>query len=388
MNPSIQFKKTTSLPLLMAFVLACFGLSPTAQAVDPPPDGGYPNQNTAEGHDALRDLTTGSDNTAIGFEALASNSSGDSNTAAGSGALTSNTTGLENTAIGFQAMESNTSGFDNVATGRLALWRNTTGFYNTADGIVALADNTTGHNNTATGGAALVSNTTGFENTADGFNALDGNTTGHANLALGFLAGSNLVDGNNNIYVGNAGGGPHESNKIRIGQNGTHRHTFIAGISGVTVPNGVTVIIDGKGQLGTVTSSDRYKDEIKPMDKASEAILQLKPVTFRYKAEIDPDKIPQFGLVAEDVEKVNPDLVVKDAEGKVYTVRYEAVNAMLLNEFLKEHRKNQEQETTIAELQATTARQQKQIEALTAGLQKVSAHLELSKPAPQVTDND
>src|SRR5207253_4718610 len=156
---------------------------------------------------------------------------------------------------------------------------------------------------------------------------------------------------------------------------------FIAGISGATVAGGVSVIIDSNGHLGTVTSSARFKDGIKPMDKASEAILALQPVTFRYKHELDPEGIAQFGLVAEQVEKVNPDLVARDEQGKVYSVRYEAVNAMLLNEFLKEHRKNERQEATIA-------RQQKQIEALTAGLQKVNDQLEISKATPIVVVNN
>jgi uncharacterized coiled-coil protein SlyX len=153
--------------------------------------------------------------------------------------------------------------------------------------------------------------------------------------------------------------------------------------------------VNASGQLGTVGSAARFKQNIKPMDKASEAILALKPVTFRYKREFDPDGIPQFGLVAEDVEKVNPDLVARDAQGKPYTLRYEAVNAMLLNEFLKEHRTVQELKSTVAKQEATAAtqeaiiaRQQKQIEALTAGLQKVSARLEVSKPAPQTVLNN
>ena len=184
--------------------------------------------------------------------------------------------------------------------------------------------------------------------------------------------------------------------KIRIGQQGTQTATYVAGIYGKTVASGtkVGVMINSTGKLGTVVSSARFKEAIKPMDKASEAILALEPVTFRYKQELDPDGIPQFGLVAEQVEKVNPDLVVRGEDGKVMTVRYEAVNAMLLNEFLKEHRNVAEQQSTIAELksavakqQATNAQQQQQIEALTAGLQKVSAAVELNKPAPtQVAD--
>jgi hypothetical protein len=205
------------------------------------------------------------------------------------------------------------------------------------------------------------------------------NTTGSFNIALGANAGDSLTTGSNNIDIGNEGRAG-EANTIRIGRGGTHANNFIAGISGVIVAGGVGVIIDNNGKLGTVVSSERFKHEIKSMDKASEAILALKPVTFRYKKELDPAGIPQFGLVAEQVEKVNPALVARDAEGKVFTVRYEAVNAMLLNEFLKEHREVQEQKATIA-------KQQKQIEALTAGLQKVSDQLELSKPAPQVVNN-
>jgi uncharacterized coiled-coil protein SlyX len=235
--------------------------------------------------------------------------------------------------------------------------------------------------------------TTANNNTAVGFNSLSTNTTGGSNIALGESAGINLTTGGNNIDIGNRGVAG-ESNTIRIGKSGTQTTTVIAGITGTTVAGGVGVIIGSNGKLGTVVSSARFKGDIKPMDKASEAILALKPVTFRYKKELDPDGIPQFGLVAEDVEMVNPDLVARDAAGKVYTVRYEAVNAMLLNEFLKEHHKNQEQEATIALLkstdakqEATIAKQQKQIEALTTAVQKVSAQLELSKPAPQTVQN-
>jgi uncharacterized coiled-coil protein SlyX len=213
------------------------------------------------------------------------------------------------------------------------------------------------------------------------------------NIALGSNAGANLTTGSNNIEIGNrdvAG----DAAKIRIGKVGTRTATFIAGIHGVTVASGVGVVVSSTGQLGTVTSSARFKEAIKPMDQASEALLKLEPVTFRYKEELDPDRIPQFGLVAEQVEKVNPDLVVRDANGKVNTVRYEAVNAMLLNEFLKEHRRVQEQAATTSKLEAIVARQnemiakqQKQIEALTATVQKVSDQIALSKPAPQLVAN-
>jgi hypothetical protein len=208
---------------------------------------------------------------------------------------------------------------------------------------------------------------------------------------LGNFAGANLTTGNNNIDIGNQGVAG-ETGTIRIGVVGTQTATFVAGIMGKTVPMSTPVFVNANGQLGTTPSSERFKDAIKPMDKTSEAILALKPVTFHYKKELDPKGIPQFGLVAEEVEKVNPDLVVRDANGKAYTVRYEAVNAMLLNEFLKEHRTVQEQKATIAQLkqdfQSRLAEQQKQIEALTTGLQKVSAEVEANKPAPQVVDNN
>ena len=265
---------------------------------------------------------------------------------------------------------------------------------NTATGDYALFNLTTGTRNTAIGFQALNTNTTGGKNTAIGFLALQNNTTGNNNIALGYSAGI-FTAGDNNINIGNVGA--EESDTIRIGTvNGRgirdfQRNTYIAGISGVTIAAGVPVMIDADGHLGSTTSSERFKDEVKPMDKASEAILALKPVTYRYKKELDPDGIPQFGLVAEQVEKVRPDLVARDKEGKPYSVRYEAVNAMLLNEFLKEHETAQDQGETIARLQ-------KQIEALTVGLEKVNAQLaaaslsrgglEVSKMMPRVVVKD
>src|SRR5438128_2110395 len=353
------------------------------------------DENTAIGAAALASNTTGHENTAVGVQALQDNETGKNNTAVGDSALLINTEGDSNTAVGFESLVSNQTGVGNTASGAQALFGNTTSNFNTAVGFAALLHNTTingvsGDNNTAVGVQALFHNTTGDFNTAEGFNALL-NNTGNNNIAIGSNAGSSLSTGDNNIDIGNVGVAG-ESNKIRIGTKGTQKNTFIAGISGVTVAGGVGVIIDNSGHLGTVVSSERFKDGIKPMDKASEAILALQPVTFRYKQELDPDGIPQFGLVAEQVEKVNPALVARDDQGKVYTVRYEAVNAMLLNEFLKEHRKVQEQEATIVQLkkdfQATATHQQEQIEALTAGLQKVSAQLELNKPAPQMVGNN
>ena len=265
---------------------------------------------------------------------------------------------------------------------------------NTATGDYALFNLTTGTRNTAIGFWALNTNTTGGKNTAIGFQALVDNTTGNNNIALGYAAGI-FTAGDNNIHIGNVGA--QESDTIRIGTvagrgiREFQSNTYIAGISGVTIAGGVPVIIDANGHLGSTTSSERFKDEVKPMDKASEAILVLKPVTFHYKKELDPDGIPQFGLVAEQVEKVNPDLVVRDTKGKPYSVRYDQVNAMLLNEFLKEHKTVQEQGDTIARLQ-------KQIEALTVGLQEVNAQLaaaspsrggrEVSKMTPQVVVKD
>ena len=236
----------------------------------------------------------------------------------------------------------NTTGSGNTATGVNALLSNTTGDRNTATGQAALRTNTTGSNNTATGSSALRVNTTGFNNTAIGHRALDNNPTGSSNIALGYFAGTNLTTGDNNIDIGNRGVAA-ESNTIRIGTEGTQTNAYIAGIYSTPVAKGLVVKVDSTGHLGTVGSSGRFKEQIKPMGNASEAILALKPVTFRYKKEIDPERTPEFGLVAEDVEKVNPDLVARDEQGKPYTVRYDAVNAMLLNEFLKEHRRVQEQ---------------------------------------------
>jgi Chaperone of endosialidase len=384
--------------------LGCFALCPRAQAVTPAPDGGYRNRNTAEGTNALFSLTTGADDTAIGFQALFYNASGHNNTAIGSGALFHNTTGHENTATGalalgvnaigvsntatgFQALSFNTTGNDNTAIGSDALAFSTSGHNNTAIGSETLSHNTTGHDNTATGLGALGGNTIGDDNTAIGVNALLRNTFGHDNTAIGKNAGDNQTTGSNNVYIGaGINGIAGESNACRI-----------ASIFGQTAASGSAVFITSGNKLGTMTSSVRFKDEIKPMDKASEAILALKPVTFRYKKEVDPAGTFQFGLVAEEVEKVNPNLVVRGKDGKPYSVRYEAVNAMLLNEFLKEHHKVEEQEagmrqlkSTVSKQEAIIAQQQQGMEALTARLneqaaqiQKVSTRIDLDRSAPQ-----
>jgi hypothetical protein len=363
MNPLIRLK-TIILPRLTAFVLACLGLLPKAQAVFPPPDGGYPGGNTAEGQNALFSLTTGAGNTAVGGYSLFSNAEGSLNTATGAGTLLFNTAD-RNTATGAAALLSNTIGSGNTANGVLALLNNTEGNGNTANGHGALYFNTTGLQNTAHGLNALYNNSTGGFNTANGVNALFFSTGSH-NIALGSSAGNFVTTADNVICIGLPGADV--SNSCYIGQ-----------IFGATSPDGIAVFVNSDGKLGTTTSSRRFKKEIQPMDKASEAILALKPVKFHYKS--DNVARPQFGLIAEEVAAVNPDLVVRDKEGKPYSVRYEAVNAMLLNEFLKEHRKNEEQGTTIARLE-------KQLETVIATLQKVSAQLELSKSAPQTALNN
>jgi len=347
--------------------------------------------NTANGVNALLKNTTGVRNTANGVNALV-NSTANDNTATGFAALFTNNTGFQNTANGVGALLSNTTGSNNTATGFQALSNNIGGLDNVADGFQALLNNTTGTLNTANGVQALLRNTIGNENTAVGLGALGNNTTGNSNIALGSDAGFNLTTGSGNIDIGNAGA-VGESVTIRIGDGQTR--TFIGGIRGVTTgnANAVNVVIDSNGQLGTTSSSRRYKKEIKPMDQASEAILALKPVTFHYKN--DNTGTPQFGLIAEEVADVNPDLVVRDKNGEIYTVRYDQVNAMLLNEFLKEHRKVEKQQATIAELRSGLAslrknfevavtQQQKEIQTLTVGLQKVNAQVSASALAAKL----
>jgi trimeric autotransporter adhesin len=360
---SINYSPLQRAFILIPLVLMCFAPSPEARAVVPAPDGGYPGFNTAEGTNALFSLTSGAANTAIGFNALFHN-----------------TTGGSNTGTGFQVLFRNTTGFQNAATGWRALFENTTGFHNTASGFEALFFNTTGNHNTADGDVALAANETGNFNTAAGAHALRINTTGSSNTALGFEAGFHIT-GNGNVCIGEG----------IFGLVGENNVTRIRNIGSTAQANSVFVTVGAGGKLGRQVSSRRYKEDIKPMDKASEALFALKPVTFHYKKEIDPAGTAQFGLVAEDVEKVNPALVVRDKEGNPYSVRYDQVNAMLLNEFLKEHRKVEEQETIIWELKATTAkqtamlaRQEKAIATLTSQVQKVSARLETQQAASRL----
>jgi trimeric autotransporter adhesin len=365
-----QSKKITQRCLII-FTLGCFGLLPDTRAVTPPPDGGYLGGNTAEGQDALLDLTSGLYNTAVGLFSLRSNTTGGFNTAIGAGTLLFNT-GEQNTATGAAALLSNTTGTSNTAMGEAALFSNTTGAFNTAVGAGVLITNTTGNANTALGLDALSSNTTANNNTAIGEDALNSNTTGSGNTVAGFNSGFAVTTANNVICIGAGVAGANVNDSCYIGS-----------IFGQTSSAGTAVFIDSNNKLGTSTSSKRFKEEIKPMNNASEALFSLKPVSFRYKKEIDPASKSQFGLVAEEVEKVNPELVVRDKEGKPYSVRYDQVNAMLLNEFLKEHKAFVEEQRKVEEQGAMIARQQRQIEALSAGLQKVSAQLEVVRPSPK-----
>jgi hypothetical protein len=411
---------------VLAFLCLLAG-KPKAHAVSPPPDGGYPGANTAEGQNALFSLTTGTYNTAIGIFALRGDTTGSFNAAVGAGALFANT-GDENTAAGFGALLSNTTGHDNTANGALALFSNTTGINNTASGDSALFSNTLGHDNTATGVQALDHNISGNNNTANGVSALFANTNGDSNTAVGSNSlatnihggfntaigqtalfsnsngDSNTAIGNaalifnttgtGNIALGDSAGASvtTANNVICIGAAGNNvdDSCYIGNIFGATSANGVGVFVNSNGRLGTMTSSRRFKDEIKPMEQASEALYALKPVAFRYRKEIDPEGRPQLGLVAEDVEKVNPDLVVRDKRGKPYSVRCEQVNAMLLNEFLKEHKVVQELKATVQRQHAIIVQQQenfesklaeqaKDIEALRTGLQKVNDQAQLRK---------
>jgi Chaperone of endosialidase len=433
----------------LAIVLCCFALSPPLKAQDCPTECGA-GGNTAVGINALDSVNpagNGINNTAVGTNALTNDTTGQYNVAVGSGALANNTSGDFNMAIGAEALRDNVANF-NLAIGFRVLFQNTTGNHLTGVGAAAMRNNTSASDNTAIGADALRENTTtefnlavgdraltAFNgttagdgaNTALGSIALVALTSGQENVAVGRRALQTITDGDNNVGVGwrtgdgvatgsfltflgsQAGNteGPNVSDVVCIQESGdtnggeqTNNRTYIGNIRGVVVGdgNGIPVIIDGDGQLGTSNvSSRRFKKDIKPMDhKTSEAVLALKPVTFQYK-KLDSKKAeqtPQFGLIAEDVAEVNPDLVLRDDKGEVSYVRYDAVNILLLNEFLKEHKKVEEQQASIADLKSTVALQQKEMQVLTAQLkeqaaqiQKVSAQLEASKPAPKVVAN-
>lgn len=425
---------------VIATLLAWVGPSSNTEAISPAPDGGYPGGNTAEGQNALFNLTTGIYNTGVGLFSLKSNTGGnfntaigagtllanitDRNTATGAGVLLSNTIGFDNTgngafalfsntagsrntatgvdallnnnadfntangdsalasntegegniALGGTALTTNTVGNFNTATGYRALLRNTTGSFNTADGKDALFSNTTGINNTATGLGALLSNITGGNNTANGVNALHNNTGGNDNTALGLGAGFDIT-GSGSVCIGAGVTGV-------AGENDTTRIRNVYD----TVATERAVYVTSDNRIGTLSSSRRYKERIKPMEKASEAIHSFNPVSFRYKKEVDPAQALCFGLIAEEVADINPNLVTLDSEGKPQTVRYEAVNAMLLNEFLKEHRQVQEQANTIAELKSEIANLIVTVKDQATQIQKVTRQLGVI--TPKMVEND
>jgi hypothetical protein len=282
--------------------------------------------NTAVGLNALLSITTGIRNTAVGAEALRANTTGGANTATGDSALRSNTTGISNTATGVAALVSNTTGSSNTAVGASALVSNTTGSVNTATGLNALPNNTTGNNNTATGPNALFSNTTGAGNTATGVAALFSNTTGGANTAIGSSAGFNVTTGSNNIHIGFGNRGlAADTALIRIGNNQTA--TFIAGINGVNIGMGAPVLVNANGQLGTMMSAAGFKEGIEDLGEDSRRLLGLRPVRFRYKPQHDdPSRPLQYGLVAEEVVEVSPELVYPGPDGAPYSVRYQLLS--------------------------------------------------------------
>ena len=383
----------------ITLMLACSGLlpAPKAFAVSPAPDGGYPGNNTAEGRSALFSLTSGISNTAVGFAALSLNTTGNYNTANGANAVRHNRSGVQNTGTGYHALAGTSSGSYNTANGDNTLYGN--GSNNTVIGYGAL--NGSNSESTAVGVSALAYNQRGGEDTAVGFAALGNGGINSNNIALGYQAGFYVQYFQDyNIEIGNLGSGS-DYGTIRIGDVQTR--IFIAGINGIPVVGDI-VVVGADGRLGTVTSSARFKKEIKPIEKASEAILALKPVSFQYKS--DPTGTRRFGLIAEEVAKVNPDLVVRDCKGEIYSVRYEAVNAMLLNEFLEQHRtfleeqrKVQEQEAAITQLKSTVAQQQKDfqttIEQLTkraheqaSQIQKVSAQVEANMQVSQLISSN
>jgi hypothetical protein len=414
---------TTPLVVILTFVSLCFLAE--AQAVSPPPDGGYPNGNTAEGDNALLSLSsgfyntavgldsllsitagnfctgvgagtlllnTGNENTATGAGALLSNTTADGNTANGAFALFNNATGVQNAAVGDRALFNNIGGEGNVAIGSQALFQNNFNFNigvgaqalfanvggleNTAIGYQALLDNTSGDFNAAVGGAALLSNTTGNDNTACGGGALTA-STGSDNTALGFQAGIAATTGDNNVYIGSG----------MSGVAGESNACYIASIFGQTIDPATTTIvgIDSNNKLGTVASSKRFKEDIKPMDKASEALLALKPVTFHYKS--DSKATPQFGLVAEEVAEVNPNLVVRDKKGEILTVHYDQVNAMLLNVFLKEHKAFLEEQSKVQRLEAALEAVNVRLKDQDAKIERVTTQVKANPIRTQIAKN-
>jgi hypothetical protein len=315
-------------------------------------------------------------NTAIGAGTLASNTTGNGGTATGANALKDNTVGFDNTATGISALALNTTGSDNTATGAYALEDNTTGYNNTADGFFALQNNTTGINSTAVGVAALVTNSTGSYNIALGFDALQSNRTGSSNIGIGFDAALYALDINSNsIYIGNQGTGSDTSGTIAIGTQGTQTATFIAGISGASAAGGVEVFVNGNGRLGTTLSSRRFKEDITDMGDTSSKLFQLRPVTFHYKPEYDDGShLLQYGLIAEEVEKVYPEMVAYGNDGQILTVKYQMLAPMLLNEV-------QKQNARAEKLEDQNRKQAGQIHSLEDRLAALEALLSTQAPA-------
>ena len=384
----------TTIQLILSFIILCVvAVVPTIHAVVPPPDGGYPGGNTAEGQNALLNLTSGGFNTAVGWVSLRSDTTGEFNTAIGAAALFRNN-GDENTALGTGALLSNSTGIQNTATGAFALFGNTgpadnpswpsgiAGSFNTANGDRTLFSNTTGAANTAIGGSALFNNTIGSTNTAVGSIALSNNSSGNNNIALGFAAGAAVSTADEVIAIGTLG--QNVSNSCFIGQIYSNVQPEVG-----TDPDRVTINSNGRLGRGNV-SSRRYKHDIKPMHNASEAIYELKPVSFRYHTQYDQTQTIAFGLIAEEVAEVNPDLVGRNPKGQPESVRYEQINAMLLNEFLKEHRRGEEQDCKIQEQETTIAELRSEIRSLAAmvndqasEVRKVNAQLQINKAAAQ-----
>lgn len=402
----------------------------------PPPGGGYPGYNTAAGQNALFSLTTGVGNAALGGYTLYTETTGNGNTGVGLNALRNSADGNYNTAVGldafyayhgdsscafgafalfansigvnnafgYGALASNTTPGENCAFGNLALNRHATGSYNNAVGDSALESHQSGGRNNAFGANALVSNVSGNDNTAVGDQAL-ALCTGSSNTALGAAAGGLATSGSGNVHIGYG----------TLGAAGESNHTYIRNINNTTVSGGGTesVIVNlGTGLLGHVGSSRRYKEDIKPMDDASEVIYRLKPVSFRYRKGIDPSESLDYGLLAEDVAEVEPNLASHGKDGQIENVRYSAIDAMLLNEFLKQHsvvqqqgRQIQARKHKIIELRAGIAKdeanmarqrrrfqsalteQERQIEALTVALRKVRAEIERNRLTPQTVQN-
>ena len=360
-------------------LIGCFALLPGAKAAEPAvADTALAGGNTADGQNALLSLTTGTFNTAIGFDSLLLNTDTSFNTGVGAGTLLVSTAN-QNIAVGAGALLSNTTGEDNNAVGTFALFNATTAFFNNAHGREALLSTTEGTENNAFGDLAMQNNTTGSGNTAIGDDALRFNVDGSGNVAIGDEAGTGLgTNVSNCIAIGAPGAGPFAT---------LDNTCFIGSIFGENVSDPGTqaaVFVDQFNVVGIFNSSRNHKHDIQPMAKTSETLYQLKPVTFKFNS--DWKASTQYGLIAEDVAEVDPQLVVR-RDGETVTVRYEQINAMLLNEFLKEHNTAVEERRKVKDLERTVARLVAAVNEQAAQIQKVSARLELTKPTPQEVAN-